>query len=272
MFSVWDTYKGSGPAVSVMIPSRGRPQQLKRAIDSLYQKARNPEKVEVVVRIDDDDQKTLEFLASATFPALVLCGPRRRGYLDLHHFIHEMAAAAQGKWLMAFNDDAVVISQNWDRYFHCTIIEDEVENLKDSAKQYFLDDIWLLQPMVVGRYESNEFFAVTRRTFEILGHLSLNMGMDLWLDAIFKTLHRVMRVHLLIEHETKDDQTFQQGRDTIKGEILRELTTTTQVVRGRLRDTLILLDYIDHVQEHQLNPFRCEKIAHGSAVYPPTIN
>lgn len=94
--------------VSVLCPSRGRPAALAESVASLIDTATLPEYVEVLVRVDDDDQP---------YPRPPRCrfrsGPRY-GYAGLHRYYNELAEMATGTWLLVWNDDARMCSPGWD--------------------------------------------------------------------------------------------------------------------------------------------------------------
>jgi len=93
--------------VSVLCPSRGRPDLLAASLRSLG--ADDPA-VEVWVAADDDDPGTVDVALS--YAATVIVSPRR-GYHRLHGYYNSMAAQAAGDWLLLWNDDAQMITDGW---------------------------------------------------------------------------------------------------------------------------------------------------------------
>lgn len=250
---------------SVLIPTRGRPERLKRAVHSLFDMAKEPKNIQLILRVDSDDHATLNMLTKeAPFEANVLVGPRGRGYLDLHHFIHEMAREAKGEWLVNFNDDAVMKTKHWDELISGMLFEgDDIKEMGDKGIMWF-DGIWLLVPCLTTDFVANEFFVVNRRVFEVLGHLSNNTGVDIWLDNVFLAIGRRARVDIDIQHTNDEgDLTFAQGRATIKGKLLWDLTASLEVRRGRLHDAIRLLDYLAERREKGLGKIELEIVKEG---------
>ena len=96
--------------VSVLVPTRGRIEQLARLVAS-YRATVGPDMAELVFRIDDDDAESNAFLAP--LPWTVLVGPRREGYRSLPVFFEEMRQAATGDLLLCGNDDMEFLTPDW---------------------------------------------------------------------------------------------------------------------------------------------------------------
>ncbi len=98
------------PTLSLIVPTRDRPRQLRRFLRSLAATTARPSRVEVVLVVDTDD------LASrrVRFPGLrvrVVSGPPGRTMGELNR---AGEAAANGEYLMLLNDDVVARTRGWD--------------------------------------------------------------------------------------------------------------------------------------------------------------
>lgn len=93
--------------ISVLVPTRGRPDYLRQMLASF--EATNDGTADLVFRVDDDDQATIEALAGHH----TIVGPRRDGYRSLPAFFNELAAAATGDVLLCGNDDMVFRTPGW---------------------------------------------------------------------------------------------------------------------------------------------------------------
>lgn len=102
--------------ISVLVPSRGRPELLKRSVNSLRATADN-EGLQVVVAADGDDPDTILMAADLGVDCVVTS---RFGYEGLHKYYQKAADMATGNWLLVWNDDATMLTEGWDR---------EIENL-----------------------------------------------------------------------------------------------------------------------------------------------
>lgn len=95
--------------VSLVVPTRGRPAQLRRMLDSVAQTAAHPERLEVVLVIDDDDPLSLVTHPRLAVRHTVGAPGRTMGALNNAGF-----AASSGRYVMLLNDDVVVRTRGWD--------------------------------------------------------------------------------------------------------------------------------------------------------------
>ncbi|MFO0799954.1 MAG: glycosyltransferase [Gemmataceae bacterium] len=93
------------PTLSLIVPTRGRPRQLRRFLRSLAATTLRPSRVEVVLVVDADDRPV------AAPGARVVVGPPGRTMGELNR---AGAAAARGEWVMLLNDDVVARTRGWD--------------------------------------------------------------------------------------------------------------------------------------------------------------
>lgn len=97
------------PDISILVPTRGRPEKIKRLLESLGQH----KNVEVIVGVDDDDMAMLTAEPWATAPFhKVITGPRHQ---TLGALFNTLAAEAKGSWLMAMGDDYVMETEGWPK-------------------------------------------------------------------------------------------------------------------------------------------------------------
>lgn len=99
--------------VSVLVPTRGRPDHLRTLLASYAQTlaGSDGETSEVVFRVDDDDIATRDLLAG--HPHRVLVGPRLNGYASMATFYNDCYAAAAGDVLLCGNDDMIFKTPGW---------------------------------------------------------------------------------------------------------------------------------------------------------------
>lgn len=93
--------------VSVLLPSRGRPDSLCRAVSSLAYGD-----VEILVGLDEDDPtaRQAEDLVSA-FPGVRVCVTARQPTLG--ELFNRLAEQADSDWLVPFPDDYTIDQPNW---------------------------------------------------------------------------------------------------------------------------------------------------------------
>ena len=146
--------------ISVLIPTRQRIKGLDRALRSIWDTSSSEEAVEIVLRCDEDDQETINYLKGIDRGKhnnlQVLVGPRMDGYKSLPLFVNDMAVAAKGYLLFTCNDDVIFKTQNWDR-----IVE-------DVASRY-PDGIFDIGVNTILNAEIFPFYILSKRWLEIAG-------------------------------------------------------------------------------------------------------
>ena len=100
----------AAPMLSIIVPTRGRPEQLRAFLDSLAQTARDPARLEVVLVVDEDDAQTLAFRHSGV-PTRQVVAPRGLPMGALNSRGYE---ASTGDYVMLCNDDVQVRTPGWD--------------------------------------------------------------------------------------------------------------------------------------------------------------
>ena len=105
------------PLVSVIIPTRNRVSMLRRAIHSIYECAKNPEQIEIVLRVAFDDRETMRELPGmmVDYPRVrAAIGHQMQGMNSISQFNDEAVRLARGKFIWLFSDDAWVEGRNWE--------------------------------------------------------------------------------------------------------------------------------------------------------------
>ena len=115
-FSVEATKK-----ISVLCATRGRPQMIMESMQSMLATADDPDSIEFLLAIDDDDQATIDFVQSDIVPNfeerdqdLYAFVQPRLGYARLNEYYNQLAQESHGEWLIVWNDDARMESLGWD--------------------------------------------------------------------------------------------------------------------------------------------------------------
>lgn len=180
--------------ISVLCPTRGRPESMRKSAASLLDRANGP--VEILTYVDDDDPM-LERYGTPT-----IVGPRF-GYLGLHRYVNALADVAQGEWLFLWNDDARMLTSGWD----------EIVAGHQPA---------VLSPMSNhnGRQMDGCVFPIVPTDWvRRVGHFSLNAHNDTWWGQIGKVLDRLVDLDdVLVLHDRIDltgghnDQTAAERR------------------------------------------------------------
>jgi hypothetical protein len=180
--------------ISVIMPTRKRVSALLTSIDELVSLAKNPDDIEILLKVDSDDEDTLKILPWLPPQVKTLIYPRMRGYADLHIFQNDLAKIAQGKWLWIYNDDCVIKTQNWDEV---------ISNYGDK--------------FVVINPEAHTghpcFPIVPRRLFEWWGHLSLSRQTDSWIKECETLGLSIFEPALWVHHNFDHNNITSEERD-----------------------------------------------------------
>lgn len=105
--------------LSILVPSRGRPESISRLWHAVIATAERPTEIEIRVRLDDDDPTRARYpLITATStrfaPVAYTRGPRIRLAASWNEQA-EQAAAAGATHLALWGDDNIPVTQGWDR-------------------------------------------------------------------------------------------------------------------------------------------------------------
>lgn len=205
--------RGNGPLVSVLFPTRKRVSLLINAVSRLYDLAKDKNLIEFVFKIDMDDLETISVVEklAKSFPCVFYISPRGAGYKDLDKFWNQLAGIASGDWLMIFNDDAKMMTNNWDQVL-LNVNPWSLKKFKGNS------DVCVLG--CVTSYNSNynwQHPIVRRKVYEILGHLTRVVHVDHYLYTIMKELNAaVVSNELVIDSIDIDDNdiTKKEGRNS----------------------------------------------------------
>lgn len=186
--------------ISVLLPSRGRVYSLLRSVHSLREHATLPDKLEILVGYDSDDQQTGQMARSQGCQAVEF---QRQGYSKLHVYVNELTALAAGQWLLLWNDDATMLTSGWD----------STVRLYDSRKPQVLS----LSSTGFG-HDLSCFPVVSAVLPQLLGHWSLSPHCDTWMQDIGREARCYQELPIEVYHDRFDltgghfDQTWREGQ------------------------------------------------------------
>lgn len=189
----------SKPAISVLLPTRRRPEPCRRSVLLLRDQAHRPGDIEVLIRHDDDDAPPpFTHEERAAFAAFHVFGGGRQFYSGMHHYYNQLAAAAQGDWLLIWNDDTEMLTPGWDTM---------LREAPPFCVQFPRRDLTPTTDFT--------FPVVGRPIYELLGHVATNGYCDAWLsDVTCFAEVAIVRDDIVFHHHRFDDQTMHdQHRD-----------------------------------------------------------
>ena len=175
--------------ISVLVPSRGRPDSLRRMIESAKATAVYDRGIEIVARVDDDDPG--DYWLGYEWPDVRwIVGPRAL----LSENWNECAAVANGEILMHAGDDVTFNTPGWDQR-----VRDEFAKLPDRIGLVFGDDLSTNFPDLA----THGF--LHRRWVEAVGYFlpplfSCDWN-DVWISEVAKKIGRAIPMaDVVIEH------------------------------------------------------------------------
>jgi glycosyltransferase involved in cell wall biosynthesis len=206
--------------ISVLVPSRERPELLKRSVESLGEGD-----FEVLVALDEDDPRLADYAGIG-----IMCVGPRHGYRSLQGYYNQLASRATGDWLMVWNDDCMMQTANWIEVVRSH--DGEMVVLNPSTNH----DNW--------KIDMNVFPIFPRKIVELTGHVSLSRHNDSWIEFVARDAGIMVRVPIVIHHDradltgNNDDAVYAERRLDHEGFHSEELE------RARGRDVQAILAYI----------------------------
>lgn len=208
--------------IGVMIPTRKRVQLLKECLDSLNTKTKNKSLVELLLKIDIDDQETIDFINSyqSEIDIKQVISDRKNGYGSLNEYYDSLAQISEAEFLMVFNDDVEMTTDAWEEQFvpfsgTNYIIAIKNERIRNGVKSPIFDD-----------YNGNP--SIPHDFYKALGTLSCHPMLDDWWVHVTRKireqnfeLEKWIDVTLWfkrpdgVETDYQADSTFIEGRQHI---------------------------------------------------------
>jgi GT2 family glycosyltransferase len=107
--------------VGIMIPTRKRVNLLQECLDSFNQKTNEKSLVELLIKIDTDDEETIKFvenyILTSEIDIKVVISDRKNGYGSLHEHYNSLAKASEAEFLFGMNDDIEILTDSWEQQF-----------------------------------------------------------------------------------------------------------------------------------------------------------
>lgn len=223
----------SSDVISILVPTRKRPENVIRLIESAEKTANNPEKLEFVFYVDHDD---LTFpILNTTIQVKIVKGPRV--WLSIIQNI--LFANSTGDLLMYAADDIVFLSQDWD-----LAIKREFENFEDRILLVFGNDLGSHGKSIAIHGFLHRRWIETVGAFAAPFRLSLT---DLWHTENARIIDRLVYLpDLMIKHihyrqggkEATFDQTYMDVY--AQSSVWRPFLTYKKLSRERRIDRLLL--------------------------------
>jgi hypothetical protein len=195
------------PKISILLPTRKRTEAVVKSVGSLLANAKNPADIEILIAYDEDDEESRHFFSTTWFPFLEQAGAttkvfetERFGYLRLYKYVNFLAEHATGDWIMFWNDDALMLTENWD---------DEIR--KEDG--YFG---LLRMPCVTMNHPFALFPIVPGEWVDFFGKVSPVNHSDWWIYNVTVPVGRMKNIPVQVYHDRADvtggnnDETFRE--------------------------------------------------------------
>jgi hypothetical protein len=170
-------------------------------VGSIVNNTKDLNRVEIIIRFDDDDQKSLsriDELPKDKIDMNIMIGKRYQ-YIELHKYVNEMCKETKGEFIVWFNDDCIIETAGWDNIL-----------FKYTGK------IVCLYPDNKGTGSGNIFPVISRKIYEALGHFSLSQQVDTWQSHICLKAGVEIKVNdLVFIHNRKQDYVSDKDRKDI---------------------------------------------------------
>lgn len=217
--------------ISILLPTRHRPELLLETVDSIIKTADNPDNVEILIRCDNDDSATLNIRDQLELRknTKLIAGERFRGFQDVWKYLLELGELAKGDLLMSFADDYRMITKGWDR-----MLEGYLNRM--CILKFPTADA--LRHMVIA-------FGLHRGIFELLGHISLNAHADTWMEFVGHDSGVFIETDVVIDHlrdKIAPDELYREVREVLH--ITNPEFHSPAMVTARDRDIKMIRRYI----------------------------
>lgn len=204
------------PKISVLLPTRKRTELLVKSVGSLLANAADTANIELLIAYDEDDLESKEFFKNV-WPYYIeqssattrVFETERFGYLNLNKYVNLLGDNAQGQWLMFWNDDALMMTENWD-------------NIVLENNGWF----GLLRiPCVNMNHPFALFPIIPKSWINLFGHISPVAHSDWWIYHVANNCDRIKNIDAQVYHDRADvtgnnnDETYNErsydadGRD-----------------------------------------------------------
>lgn len=190
--------------IAILLPTRGRAEMLERSLQSLISKAGQPDRVQIMLAFDNDDTVGTQHFEQVVQPWLdsnkvnyTAMSFEPMGYIRLNEYVNELARNSDARWLVFWNDDAVMQTENWD-----------AEIMKWDGQ------FRLLAFLTHNLHPYSIFPIVPRKWLDLLGYLSPHQISDAWLSQQAYLLDIMERIPVEVLHDRHDltgnnrDETF----------------------------------------------------------------
>ena len=195
--------------ISILLPTRKRFSIFVESINSLINNASDIKNFEILVALDSDDIETINAIKNiqTNIKNISIFIYERQSYHNLHFYYNNLANESLGTSLFLWNDDAVMMTKDWD----LEILNNHKNFVVLSPKVINMENYWLNQGVL--------FPIIPKQWINLTKTWSPYRGCDSWIDYIGKKLNIINKLEtVMIKHDRYDltgnnlDDTYNEGR------------------------------------------------------------
>lgn len=215
----------NAPLVSIMIPTRERPSQLERCINSFISRS-DKRNYEFLLKVDDDDIATIDWCKNnqSKYPLRFFVSPQGEGYCHLHLFMNRLASMANGDWLWVIDDDVEILTDHWDSM---------IEGMWPGRGYVGQQEVGIY--LMTG--DSFSMPLLRRGVYKLWGRVSMDPAVDRWLYYASCMAGIASPIDIKIHHYRYEE--------SVSKRIFYSGVRNREVVREQLIDCTKLIDYLE---------------------------
>lgn len=196
------------PLISIIHPSRSRPEMAKATIENWLGKAYDPRSIEYILCIDDNDPSMMEYTKQIKLPIVINVGDSRNAI----QAINRGAKRSDGNLIVVVSDD-----------FDCPIHWDKLLLDALEGKEYYVvktqdgQQDWIITFPIMDRKYYERFGYVYHPGYQHMfsdtemTHVSEIIGKKISLDIVFPHKHYTTGAMQKDAINVKNDATWNQG-------------------------------------------------------------
>jgi len=172
--------------ISILLPTRNRFEHCSNFIKSAISLASEPQSIEILLKIDNDDKSMTENLDKLPYQEnlVFVFSDRMGGYDSLPEFMNMLYEKSTGDWLYLGGDDSVILTKKWDELFY----------------KYDGEFVCLNHLPAFPNGETFNFPIISRKIAEVIGHVTMAVFFDSYLWRLTKEFGLIVYIPLSIHH------------------------------------------------------------------------
>jgi hypothetical protein len=202
--------------ISILIPTRGRPQNIEDFVQALDKTTSNPTKVEILFGVDEDDSESKEKITGIQSKVTIKYEVLKKyhdGKINLSYFWNQLYAKSSYDIVGFFGDDVLFRTEGWD-------IEVRKEFLKDKTVMVSCNDLHIQRGRTSILFFTHKF--VHEKLGFYMNEKLRRWYIDTFLDIIYRNNNKVhYREDLVTEHfnpashPERNDAIFEKLRELV---------------------------------------------------------